>query len=134
MSNFTEEQVDAVWRKGRVVVGLDETMYRLDEAGAMMIRDRYGIEDEYGWEIDHVFPKARLEKMRVPADEWDISLNLQPLNAKNNASKNDDYPKYTACREYDFVTRSNKDVTKTVEVRPATATVLVALFKTKAVL
>ena len=31
------------------------------------------------------------------------------------------------------VTRSNKDVTKTVAVRPAAATVLAALFKTKAV-
>lgn len=134
MSDFTDEQVNAVWAKGFVAPGYDETKYRFDVAGAMMIRDRYGKEDEFGWEIDHVFPKARLEKMKILEDEWDIPLNLQPLNKKNNASKSDDYPEYTVCREYDFSTNKNKEVMKKLAVDPSKESVLSVLFKVKRVI
>ena len=110
MSDFSDEQVNAVWLKGRTVDGLDASKYRLDDDGAMMIRGCYGEKGMYGWEIDHIFPKAKLKEMGVNEDRWDIPLNLRPLNAKNNASKGDDYPNYKVTYVYNSQRRVNQEV------------------------
>lgn len=38
MSNFSDEVVDRVWRKGRVLDGWNSDEYRIDAAGAMMVK------------------------------------------------------------------------------------------------
>lgn len=128
MGDFTNEQVDAVWSKGRTIPGYDGAKYRLDAAGAMMIRDRYGKEGMYGWEVDHIFPKAELEKQKVKEELWDDFQNLRPMNAKNNASKGDEYPKYKASYEYDDQERVNKEVEATKMIDEGVQTALATLF------
>ena len=95
MSYFDDEIIDKVWKKGRRVNGKDPNEYRLDAAGALMKRSHRGTDDDYDWEIDHVFPKHRLEEELIPEEEWDNLDNLRPFNAKNNVKKSDDYPTYT---------------------------------------
>lgn len=130
MSDFSEEKIESIWQKGREVKGLDASKYRLDAAGALMARAKYGDKEHmYGWEVDHIYPKARLEELGVNEDLWDHHLNLQPLNVKNNESKSDDYPVYTASCEYDGEKRMNCGVSKMVQVRKALQTLLPVLFR-----
>ncbi len=95
---FTDEQIVAVWAKGRIVEGYDASKWRKDVAGAWMTRSRYGEEHLYGWEIDHVFPEAK--------GGDDNLVNLRPMQWDNNRSKSDDYPEYS----YVKVADGNKNV------------------------
>lgn len=74
-----EETVDAVWTKGRSVDNNEPDVWRKDECGAWIQRDKYGDRNsEYGWEIDHTSP-----------DGGDSVSNLRPLQWKNNLDKSD---------------------------------------------
>lgn len=95
MSDFSKEQLDEIWRKGRLIVGEDPDIFRKDAAGAIIKKDDRRIDSEYGWEVDHVFPKAKLEERGIPEDRWDDLVNLRPFHAHNNRKKSDNYPDYT---------------------------------------
>ena len=94
MSNFSNETIEDVWKKGRIIDGKDPDEYRLDAAGAIMKKDNRKVNTQFGWEIDHIFPKAKLKEAGVPEDKWDDLINLRPLQADNNRKKGDDYPSY----------------------------------------
>lgn len=101
MSNFSDEIVDKVWRKGRTLDGWNSDEYRLDAAGAIMVKSHRGTDDIYDWEIDHVLPKAKMQEFGIPEEKWDDIENLRPFNAKNNNRKSDDYPIYTRALVFD---------------------------------
>lgn len=86
-------EILSVWRKARKIEGLDDSMFRKDACGALIMYDKYGMQNPFGWEIDHIFPKS------LGGD--DDLLNLRPLHYMNNRSKADDYPSYTACVKFD---------------------------------
>lgn len=117
MANYSDEVINQVWKKGFKLSGYDADKYRLDAADALMQRDQYGKEGLYGWEIDHIFPRAKLEQTRVKEALWDALDNLRPLNAKNNASKGDDYPKYKSALTFD----SKKNVVSERELTVSTS-------------
>lgn len=99
--NFTDEELNNVWSKGREILGKDSNEYRLDAAGALIKKSHRGSDDEYDWEVDHIFPKHKLEEEGIPEEDWNKMVNLRPFNAKNNGSKSDDYPKYYRSMIYD---------------------------------
>lgn len=101
MSNFSDAQIEKIWRKGLILDGWDSDEYRLDAAGAMMVKSHRGKDDNYDWEIDHVLSKKKMKELGIPEEEWDNDDNLRPFNAKNNNRKSDDYPTYTRALVFD---------------------------------
>ena len=94
---FSEEQIQEVWDRAMVVEGYDKSRFRKDACGAWIIRNKYGDTDsQYGWQIDHVVPRALLEDKGFSEDEIDAPVNLRAMQHENNESKSDDYPSYTA--------------------------------------
>ncbi len=86
---YSDELIQAVWEKGLVQQGFDPAVARKDACGAWMLRNQYGNTDsEFGWEIDHVYPRV--------LGGTDVVENLRPMQWQNNRTKGDDYPTYTA--------------------------------------
>ena len=74
-----EELIQAVWEKGRVVLGHDPARWRKDDCGAWIGREFYqNQESEFGWEIDRI-------DLTGPVN----LTNLRPLHWKNSADKID---------------------------------------------
>ena len=124
MSNYTEEQLGKIWKKGVVVGDLDSAVYRTDAAGGLMKRSLYGKEGNLGWEVDHIYSKEKLKGLGVPENRWDDMVNLRPMNAKNNVAKGEDYPEYKVAVQYNDdnknpntkeVKGKTKSVAKTVQ-------------------
>ena len=46
-----------VWQHGVEVNGYSPEEIRKDAAGAWIIYDRFGMDDPFGWQIDHVCPR-----------------------------------------------------------------------------
>jgi len=82
--SFDDATIEAVWKKGTPEPGL--SLYRKDYCGASMQQNKYGKQEQYGWEIDHKKP--------VSKDGSDDLSNLQPLQWENNRHKGDDYPEW----------------------------------------
>ena len=113
MSAFSNEIIEAVWKKGRKIDGKDPDVYRLDAAGAIIKKDNRRVNTQFGWEIDHIFPKAKLKEAGIPEDKWDDLVNLRPFQADNNRKKGDDYPDYYREKVMNKETFKNiTDVTK----------------------
>lgn len=99
----------AIWNKATTVEGFDETKYRKDPAGAFIEWDKYGDHHSiYGWDIDHVYPKAK--------GGTDMFGNLRAMNWQNNESKGIDYPNYTAVVTSESNGNVNEEVNKTVNL------------------
>jgi hypothetical protein len=75
----SDEIVQKVWEKGKIVDEYNPDKYRKDACDAWIAREKYGDrKSKLGWEIDHIDPDA----------EDDLS-NLRPLQWANNLDKSD---------------------------------------------
>lgn len=82
VANWTEEEIQAVWDKGEVVLRFNPRQWKKDACGAWISRQQYGNRDsDFGWEIDRLVPAEK-------GGTDDVS-NLRPLNWKNALSKQD---------------------------------------------
>lgn len=77
---YLGELEEAVWTKGRVIVGFDANVWRHDVNGTVIQHDAYGNrQSEYGWEIDHIVPVSQRGSNALS--------NLRPLHWRANASR-----------------------------------------------
>lgn len=124
---YTREQLDAIWARGIPVDGYDPNIIRHDACGAWILRSSYNEEgSEYGWEVDHICPKALLSKRGIEDALIDNEENLRPLHWKNNRSKSADYPDYTVVTVADG--EKNVDCKKVFTVNSDVQSRLSALF------
>jgi len=79
---FDEATIETVWKKGTPEPNYSS--FRKDVCGASMSRNKYGEQEQWGWEIDHI--------KSVSKDGTDDLSNLQPLQWENNRHKGDNYP------------------------------------------
>lgn len=104
MANYTEEQIEQVWQKARIVANNNPNVFRQDYAGAWIRRDQYGNRNaKYGWEIDHCLPESQ-------GGTDDLS-NLYPLHWQNNASKGNNYPSWQTV----ISSEGNKNIGATID-------------------
>lgn len=104
--NLTEEQKRAVWEKGIEDDKYPSDQVRKDACGAFIRYSDFGDRDSiFGWEVDHIYPASKLKE----GDDVDNPANLRPLHWKNNVSKGDNYPYYTACMVADDEKATNVD-------------------------
>jgi hypothetical protein len=55
--SFDESLIEAVWRKGTPEP--DFANFRKDVCGSSMQRQKYGTQEQWGWEIDHIKPVSK---------------------------------------------------------------------------
>lgn len=124
---ISEDIKKQVWEKGRVVSNYNPDKYRKDACGAWIAWDKYGDEHSpYGWQIDHIYPEAKLKLRRVNQESIDDIRNLRPMHWRNNASKGADYPTYHSVVK--AVGNHNEDVDDTFEVNAGTQNILRNLY------
>ena len=93
---FSDKEIKDFWDRTNTVDGEDKNEVRRDASGAIIHYSDYKNRDsDYGWEIDHIYPRIRLEQAGVPEELINDPRNLRPMNWKNNVSKGSDYPSYT---------------------------------------
>lgn len=81
--NAPERTLREVWNNGgSLISGYSPNEWKTDKCGAVMQYSKHGdTTSRYGWEIDHIIPKAH-------GGRDDLS-NLQPLQWENNRRKDD---------------------------------------------
>lgn len=103
------QAIQEIWEKGIIVEGYNKDMYRQDFGGAWISREAHGDTNSIlGWEIDHIYPIAKGGDNHIE--------NLRPMNWRNNRSKGDDYPHYTA----DITSEDNKNIEKSTKCTVST--------------
>ena len=80
----SKKQIDQVWEKARKIRGENPDVWRKDNHGNKIRKASYGIQGEYGWELDHKNPKSK--------GGTDKAQNIQPLHWKENRKKGDKHP------------------------------------------
>ena len=80
---YSDETIQQVQEKGKVVSNRDPNIWRKDDAQTWIRREDYGNQDsQYGQDIDHIKPESK--------GGGDALSNLCPLQWQNNSAEQDD--------------------------------------------
>jgi hypothetical protein len=90
--DWTQAEIDAVWRKANKIKGYDPDIIRQDCCDTWIRYSEHGenVENGFGWEIDHIKP--------VALEGTDNAANLQPLQWENNRKKGDNWPNWKCAK------------------------------------
>lgn len=77
----TKKDIDNNWEKAKTIRGKNPDTWRRDAKGNKIRRGSYGTHGKYGWEIDHIKPKAK--------GGSNSDRNLQALHWEENLKKSD---------------------------------------------
>ena len=115
---YNEEQKRHYWRLANKVDGENPDEVRRDASGAIIHYSKYKDRNsDYGWEIDHIYPKTLLLEANVPEELINDPRNLRAMNWKNNVSKGSDYPRYTTVVKAEGSVNINKKGSRVVNAQ-----------------
>ena len=77
----SKKDIEATWDKAKPIRGKNPDTWRKDGEGNKIRKGSYGTTGEYGWEVDHIKPKAK--------GGSDSTQNLQALQWEANREKSD---------------------------------------------
>lgn len=97
---ITQEEIELVWNHATTVGDRDPKIWRHDPCGALIKKEDYGNRSsDFGWEVDHIVPRAFLLHAGASDSEIDAVDNLRVMHWANNDSKGTNYPEYKAVRK-----------------------------------
>lgn len=112
---YSEEFRRRIWEKGVIDPRYPKEQVRKDACGAWIVWSDFGKHDSpFGWEVDHIYPKALYKLNNATDSNIENIENLRPLHWKNNQSKGANYPTYQAAVKADG--DRNRDYVSTFEV------------------
>lgn len=76
-------QKSNAWLKARIHPSYLDGSVRIDAYGSVMVWNQYGLQTQYGWEIDHELPKSSFPAFAR------LAGNQRALHWRNNRSKSD---------------------------------------------
>ena len=77
---WTEEELDAIFNKGKPSSIFSKSEYRADDYGNLIMRSRYGdASSSLGWEVDHIKP--------IKDGGSNEFSNLRPLKISKNRGR-----------------------------------------------
>ena len=79
----TTQQIINAWTKARLVNGSNPALVRIDSYGSIIAWSEYGLQTQYGWEIDHELPESQFPGLAKQPE------NLRALHWRNNRAKSD---------------------------------------------
>ena len=62
MANFSADMINQVCQKGILVEGYDARKFCKDKCSDWIQKNKFGIVEKIGWEIDHVYLASRGDK------------------------------------------------------------------------
>ena len=77
---------ELVWKEAEILEDNDPNMWRLDPCGACIHWKEFRKKSEYGWDVDHILPKAKGGTFHI--------FNLCAMHWKNNQKKAAAFPKF----------------------------------------
>lgn len=77
-----QQKINA-WTKARAVTGYDSGQVRFDEYNSIIVWNEYGMQTQYGWEIDHELPQNGFSALT------NVLANQRALHWRNNRAKSD---------------------------------------------
>ncbi len=75
---WLEQKKIAAWQRCRPRPGFPPQDWRLDDYGTAIRRSDYGVQGDYGWEVDHIVPTA--------IGGTDTLDNVRALHCRKNRS------------------------------------------------
>jgi hypothetical protein len=77
---------ELVWENAEVFENYDPKMWRKDPCGACISWREFRKRTKYGWNVDHILPKAKGGTNHI--------FNLCAMHWENNQNKATDFPKF----------------------------------------
>lgn len=83
IAELTLEQIDQAWEFAILIEGENPDLVRHDFAGARIHKDKYNVDDPYGWYVEYIFSKEFLEKHATTEASVFCKANVRVLYFKN---------------------------------------------------
>lgn len=84
IAELSPEQIDQAWEFAIPIEGENPDLVRHDFAGARIHKDKYNVEEEYGWVVEYILNEKFLEDYATTNADIFCKANIRVLYFKNH--------------------------------------------------
>lgn len=84
IAELSPEQIDQAWEFAIPIEGENPDLVRHDFAGARIHKDKYNVEEEYGWVVEYILNEKFLDKYSTTLADIFCEGNVRVLYYKNS--------------------------------------------------